>query len=148
MFVEFVEGVSFCRTLWLYALCTAFTDFGRRFGISFFLSRFEVLTAASMKMAVFLVVAPYSLVEVYQRLRGTSCLIALIMESVCTSETLVSFYQTTRRYNPVDIHTKFPSYPFLIITLVHLIIDCVHFHRSKAFGSKPFSPLLSNIISL
>jgi hypothetical protein len=35
---------------------------------------FEVLTAASMKMAVFWVVAPYSLVEVYQRFRGPCCL--------------------------------------------------------------------------
>jgi hypothetical protein len=35
---------------------------------------FEVLTAASMKMAVFWVVAPCSLVEVYQRFRGTCCL--------------------------------------------------------------------------
>jgi hypothetical protein len=33
---------------------------------------FEVLTAVSTKMAVFWVVAPYSLVEVYQRFRGTT----------------------------------------------------------------------------
>jgi hypothetical protein len=32
---------------------------------------FEVLTAVSTKMAVFWVVAPCSLVEVYQRFRGT-----------------------------------------------------------------------------
>jgi hypothetical protein len=31
---------------------------------------FEVLTAVSMKIAVFWVVAPCSLVEVYQRFRG------------------------------------------------------------------------------
>jgi hypothetical protein len=36
--------------------------------------RFEVLTLASMKMAVFRVVAPYSLVEVYRRFRGAYCL--------------------------------------------------------------------------
>jgi hypothetical protein len=36
--------------------------------------RFQVLTAASMKMAVFSVVAPCSLVEVYQRFRGAFCL--------------------------------------------------------------------------
>jgi hypothetical protein len=41
--------------------------------------RFEVLTAVSMK-------------------------IALMMEAARTSETLVSFYQTTRRYNPEDSH--------------------------------------------
>jgi hypothetical protein len=36
-------------------------------------ARFQVLTAASMKMAVFRVVAPYSLVEVYSRFRGAYC---------------------------------------------------------------------------
>jgi hypothetical protein len=35
---------------------------------------FEVLTAVSMKIAVFWVVAPCSLVEVYQRFRGPCCL--------------------------------------------------------------------------
>jgi hypothetical protein len=35
---------------------------------------FEVLTAVSMKFAVFWVVAPCSLVEVYQRFRGPCCL--------------------------------------------------------------------------
>jgi hypothetical protein len=34
---------------------------------------FEVLTAVSMKIAVFWVVAPCSLVEVYQRFRGPCC---------------------------------------------------------------------------
>jgi hypothetical protein len=31
-------------------------------------------------------------------------LIALMMEAESTSETLVNFYQTTRRYNPEDSH--------------------------------------------
>jgi hypothetical protein len=53
--------------------------------------RFEVLTAVSTKMAVFWVVVPCSLV-------------ALMMEAARTSETLVNFYQTTRRYNPKDSH--------------------------------------------
>jgi hypothetical protein len=52
-----------------------------------------------MKMAVFWVVAPCSLVEVYQ-------LIALMMEAARTSETLVNFYQTTRRYNLEDSHLQ------------------------------------------
>jgi hypothetical protein len=30
--------------------------------------------------------------------------IALLMEAARTSETLVNFYQTTRRYNPEDSH--------------------------------------------
>jgi hypothetical protein len=46
---------------------------------------FEVLTAVSTKMAVFWVVALCSLAE-------------------RTSETLVNFYQTTKRYNPEDSH--------------------------------------------
>jgi hypothetical protein len=55
-------------------------------------------------MAVFWVVAPFSLVEVYQRFRGL--LIALMMGAARTSET-VNFYQTTRCYNPEDsnLHT-------------------------------------------
>jgi hypothetical protein len=47
-------------------------------------------------MAVFWVVAPCGLVEVEA--------IALMMEAARTSETLVSFYETTRRYNPEDSH--------------------------------------------
>jgi hypothetical protein len=35
---------------------------------------FEVFTAVSMKMAVFWVVAPCSLVEFYQRFKGPCCL--------------------------------------------------------------------------
>jgi hypothetical protein len=35
---------------------------------------FEVLTAVSTKMAVFWIVAPCCLVEVYQRFRGSRCL--------------------------------------------------------------------------
>jgi hypothetical protein len=44
-----------------------------------------------MKMAVFWVVAPCSLV---------------IMEAARSSETLVNFYQTTQRYNPEDSHLR------------------------------------------
>jgi hypothetical protein len=42
-----------------------------------------------MKMVVFWVITPT---------------IALMMEAASTSETLVNFYQTTRRYNPEDSH--------------------------------------------
>jgi hypothetical protein len=31
---------------------------------------------------------------------------ALMMEAARTSETLVNFYQTTRRYNPEDSHLR------------------------------------------
>jgi hypothetical protein len=72
--------------------------------------RFQVLTAASMKMAVFWVVAQCSLVEVYRLFTGACCLhhqysfIALMMEAANTSETSANFYQTTRRNNPEDSH--------------------------------------------
>jgi hypothetical protein len=68
---------------------------------------FEVITAVSTKMGVFWDVTPCSLVEVYQRFRGPCCLHhedALMMEAGWTSETLVNFYQTTRRNNPEDSH--------------------------------------------
>jgi hypothetical protein len=61
--------------------------------------RLKVLTAMSMKMAVFWVVAPCSLVKVHQRFRGSCCLHH-------QGETLVNFYQTTRRYNPKYSHLR------------------------------------------
>jgi hypothetical protein len=36
----------------------------------------------------------------------SSSLIALIMEAARSSETLVNFYRTTRRYNPEDSHLR------------------------------------------
>jgi hypothetical protein len=68
-----------------------------------YLVGFEVLTVVSMNMAVFWVVVPCSLVEVYQRFRGP-VLITLMMKAARTSETLVNFYQTTQCYNPEDSH--------------------------------------------
>jgi hypothetical protein len=53
--------------------------------------RFQVLTAANMKIIVFWDVAPCSLVEV-----------ALMTEAESTSETSVNFYQTTRLNIPED----------------------------------------------
>jgi hypothetical protein len=57
-------------------------------------------------MAVFWVVAPCSLVEVYQA-------IALMMEAARNSEMSVTFYQTTRCYNPEDSHLN-AFYVYLI----------------------------------
>jgi hypothetical protein len=54
-----------------------------------------------MKMAVFWVVAPCSLVEVYRRFRGAYY---LMMEAVSTSETSVNIYQITRLNIPEDSH--------------------------------------------
>jgi hypothetical protein len=58
--------------------------------------RFQVLTAAHMKMTAFWDIVPCSLVEE----------IALMMEAVCTSETSVNFYGTTRRNIPKGCHLK------------------------------------------
>jgi hypothetical protein len=57
-------------------------------------------------MAALWDVAPCSLVEIDWRFRRV--LIALMMESFYTSETSVSFHQTTRRNNPEDsyLHTR------------------------------------------
>jgi hypothetical protein len=65
--------------------------------------KFLAQTISKMKMAVFWVVAPCSLVEVYQRFRGPCCLHHQGDEAARTSETLVNFYQSTRRHNPEDI---------------------------------------------
>jgi hypothetical protein len=51
--------------------------------------RFQVLTATSVKMAVFWVVAPCSLVEVYLRFRGAYCLRIRAMYSLHTGSSRV-----------------------------------------------------------
>jgi hypothetical protein len=63
--------------------------------------RFQVLMAASMEMAVFWVVAPCNLVEVY----------CLMMKAASTSETSVNFYQITWHNNPEVSHLH--NNPFL-----------------------------------
>jgi hypothetical protein len=73
--------------------------------------RFQVLTAVSMKMAVFCVVVPCSLVEVHRRFRGSCC--PRHQGGVSDdggsnpSETSVNFYQTTRRNNAEDSHLNY-----------------------------------------
>jgi hypothetical protein len=96
----------------------------------------EVLTAVRKNMALFWVVAPCSLVDVYQRFRGPCSLhhqseqyvIALIIEAARTSETLVNFYQITHRYNPEDSHL--PSF------LRHYTVATLQSpaHRLHGFG--------------
>jgi hypothetical protein len=72
--------------------------------------QFQVLTAVSMKVAVFWVIAPCSLVEVYRHFRCACCLyLALMMEVASTSEMLVNFYQTTRRNNLEASHLQSTS---------------------------------------
>jgi hypothetical protein len=58
-------------------------------------------------MTFFWVVVPCSLVEVYQRFRGTYwATIALMMETASTFETSVNIYQTTRRNIPEESHLR------------------------------------------
>jgi hypothetical protein len=71
--------------------------------------RFQVLTAASMKVRVLWDVAPCSRVEVDRCFIGAYCFhhqgylfIAPMMEAVHTSETSVNFNVTPRRYIPED----------------------------------------------
>jgi hypothetical protein len=60
--------------------------------------KFKFLTAVKMSMLVFWVVTPFELVGRYQRFRGPED------GAVCSSETLISAYKFTRRYNPEDQH--------------------------------------------
>jgi hypothetical protein len=62
-----------------------------------------------MKMAVFWVVAPCSLVKVtnVSDVLAASIIRAMTMEAARTSKTSVNFYQTTRRYNPKDSHLHY-----------------------------------------
>jgi hypothetical protein len=53
-----------------------------------------------MNMTVFWDDALCSLLEIYRRVRS----IALMMDTVNTSETQANFYQTTRRNSPEDSH--------------------------------------------
>jgi hypothetical protein len=78
--------------------------------------RLQVLTAASMKMIFFWVVASCSLAEVYRRFG----LIALTMKAASTSEKSVNFYKTTRRNIPEDSNLHVPGY-----LMFHFVIGCV-----------------------
>jgi hypothetical protein len=64
-----------------------------------------------VKMRVFSVVVPCSLVGIYRCFRGACCLHlqrdeSPMMEAVSSSETSVNSYQTTRRNNPEDSHLQ------------------------------------------
>jgi hypothetical protein len=62
--------------------------------------RFQVLTAAGMKITAFWDIAHCNLVVVDRRFRGAYCLHYQLMETVRTSETSVFNKETTRRYIP------------------------------------------------
>jgi hypothetical protein len=72
------------------------------------LVRFQVLTAASMRMTVFWDVAQGSLIDVLEVLAASisASIIALMMMAASTFETSVNFYQTTQRNIPEDSHPQ------------------------------------------
>jgi hypothetical protein len=61
--------------------------------------------------------------------RPRGLLIALMMEAASTSETLVNFYHTTRRYNPEDSHLQ------LSFLFAHNIKRGTR-HNGKQYGKK------------
>jgi hypothetical protein len=61
--------------------------------------------------------------------------IALMMEAARTSETLVNFYQTTRRYNPEDSHLlRFLMYLFVCNTSIN-----TRFRQNMALLHEPIT---------
>jgi hypothetical protein len=80
------------------------------------------------KIAVFWAVAPCSLVEALAASINRA-VIALMMEAARTSEKLVNFYQTTRRYTPEDshLHTRrrenLKSYNGQIVAMSRLAVN-------------------------
>jgi hypothetical protein len=70
--------------------------------------RFQVLNAVSVNMTVFWIIAPCSLVEVYDvaKLLAVSIIRAMRPDDggASTSATSVNFYQTTGRNIPEDSH--------------------------------------------
>jgi hypothetical protein len=78
-------------------------------------------------MAVFWVAAPCIPVDVYQRFRGPCCLHHQDDKAARTSETLVNFYQITRRYNPEDSHLRTHRRENLRSYLISVIISIVNY---------------------
>jgi hypothetical protein len=102
------------------------------------------------KMAVFWVVAPCSLVEIYQRFRGPCCLHHQgdrSYEAARTPETLVNFYQTSRRYIPEDSHLhthrreNLKSYSVYLLIPIHIKILKYSQELKKGNWKTPYSDL-------
>jgi hypothetical protein len=58
----------------------------------------------------------------FKFLTAVSTNIALMMEAARTSETLVNFYQTTRRYNPEDSHLRTYAAQCFRVNCLHIRI--------------------------
>jgi hypothetical protein len=117
----------------------------------------EVLTAVRTKMAFFWVVPPCSLVEVYQRFRGTCCLHHQGDKSHRSDDggskdlwNLVNFYQTIRRYNPEDSHLHFIYFikkfdkfcTFNAIWKDNAAINCILFNTKRVHSRQLWRVIL------
>jgi hypothetical protein len=69
----------------------------------------DTVNRKTLQVEVFWVVTPCSVVVEYQRFRDTCCVylhFTLKMEAALSSETMVSYYNTTWRHNPEDLDLK------------------------------------------
>jgi hypothetical protein len=114
------------------------------------LVRFQVLTAASMKMTAFWNTAPCSLVEVDRRFRGAYCL------HQGTSETFVYFNETTRSCIPESCPFNLASV-FVVNTLKYLLYPTpkglqnsryIPIYLSRLYQIRAYSETLHTVWSL
>jgi hypothetical protein len=87
--------------------------------------RLNVLAAASMRIAVFRAVAPFSLAEIDRSYRAGVSIIALMLE-----ETSVNFCETTQHNFPEDSHIHGDSI-FLLYVSVYLQIHTAYNPEDK-----------------
>jgi ribosomal protein L35AE/L33A len=105
--------------------CSLVSSLDKRWQNKTEIVRIQVLTAASTKMPVFWVVAPFSLVK----FTDVSEVLAASIIRTITSETSVNFYQTTRRNNPEDSHLKIQIASSKAAQ--NIIKACIHKHYSE-----------------
>jgi hypothetical protein len=93
--------------LWMSKCCKALIIFSYHLRMPSVQVRFQVLTAASMKMTVFWVVASCSLVDVYWHFRGACCLhYQGDWRQQVPPKRRWTFTRLTRRKNPEDSYFR------------------------------------------
>jgi hypothetical protein len=68
-------------------------------------------------------------------------MIAVMMEAARTSEMLVNFYQTTRRYNPEDSHLG-------VNVIYQYVLNLFHKNKEQVIGNISLIPGASTYLSL